>query len=211
MTNVRFGRLAFQVRPNDGGSYYDGVASKYSTVTFGQPFSTVNYYKLTGQEAQIKYVNSDGFWDTLTTEDGYLRNFGNYRGYLRISLDQLAGDSSLTDGEVLQVLTDSNTKIRRYRNYFSWGQKQEAQEVHALQYITSVGFTWENATADSLDQPFYIDNIGFAGPDEISGSGGEGVTKEQKLPYTTNQQTEFEKLVAEKLPTADSGNLSHKK
>lgn len=210
MTNVRFGRLAFQVRPNDGGSYYNATGAKYSTVVFGQPFSTVNYYKLTHQEAQIKYVNSDGFWDTLTTEDGYLRNFGNYRGYLRISLDQLAGDSSLTDGEVLQVLTDSNTKIRRYRNYYSWGQKQEAQEVHALQYITSVGFTWENATADSLDQPFYIDNIGFAGPDEISGSGGEGVTKEQKLPYTTNQQTEFEKLIAEKLPATDSVNLSHK-
>ncbi len=224
MSSVRFGKLSFQVRPNDGGVIEEenndstwGIKGEAndSRVVFGPyEYSTVNYYEQMGQEAEIKYVNSDGVWDTLTTEGGYLRNFGNYRGYLRIPVDQLVGLSY--NGYYDEQNTNLNSLVENpalsrtgwkpldeaQLRYVDWDPSGEPTYSRpALNYITSVGFTWSDATADSQDQPFYIDHIGFVG--NMSGSNVSA------LPYTTDQQASFNALVQEKLPASSVINLSH--
>lgn len=227
MTNVRFEKLSFQVRPNDGGvldrSGWDANGDQ-SRVVFGKyEYSTVNYYEQTHQEAEIQYVNSDGMWDTLTTVDGYLRDFGNYRGFLRIPVDQLYGksyngyynnqkttgdpdkDKAFVEDESLSRTEwkPLNQASLRYVNF----EKDIQGTADALNYITSVGFTWQGATADSKDQPFYIDKIGFVGDTGKVTSGN----RVGSLPYSTNGQDAFARLIAENLPDhVDAVNLSHR-
>lgn len=227
MTNVRFEKLSFQVRPNDGGvldrSGWDANGDQ-SRVVFGKyEYSTVNYYEQTHQEAEIQYVNSDGMWDTLTTVDGYLRDFGNYRGFLRIPVDQLYGksyngyynnqkttgdpdkDKAFVEDESLSRTEwkPLNQASLRYVNF----EKDIQGTADALNYITSVGFTWQGATADSKDQPFYIDKIGFVGDTGKVTSGN----RVGSLPYSTNEQDAFARLIAENLPDhVGAVNLSHR-
>lgn len=228
MTNVRFEKLSFQVRPNDGGvldrKTFVGEIGDDSRVVFGKyEYSTVNYYEQTHQEAEIQYVNSDGMWDTLTTVDGYLRDFGNYRGFLRIPVNQLYGQSyngyynnqkTTGDPDKDKAFVEDESLSRtewkplnqaslRYVNF----EKDIQGTADALNYITSVGFTWQGATADSKDQPFYIDKIGFVGDTGTVTSGN----RVGSLPYSTNEQDAFERLIAENLPDhVDAVNLSHR-
>ncbi len=228
MTNVRFNKLSFQVRPNDGG-VLDRKSNVFeatddSRVVFGKyEYSTVNYYEQTHQEAEIQYVNSDGMWDTLTTVDGYLRDFGNYRGFLRIPVGQLYGQSyngyynnqkTTGDPDKDKAFVEDESLSRtewkplnqaslRYVNF-----ENDTQGISdALNYITSVGFTWQGATADSKDQPFYIDKIGFVGDTGNITSGN----RVGSLPYSTNEQDAFARLIAENLPDhVNAVNLSHR-
>lgn len=228
MTNVRFEKLSFQVRPNDGGvldrKTFVGEIGDDSRVVFGKyEYSTVNYYEQTHQEAEIQYVNSDGMWDTLTTVDGYLRDFGNYRGFLRIPVDQLYGQSyngyynnqkTTGDPDKDKAFVEDESLSRtewkplnqaslRYVNF----EKDIQGTADALNYITSVGFTWQGATADSKDQPFYIDKIGFVGDTGKVTSGN----RVGSLPYSTNEQDAFARLIAENLPDhVGAVNLSHR-
>lgn len=228
MTNVKFEKFAFQVRPNDGGIIEDDISwgeSDETEVVFGQyEYSTVNYYEQMGsQEVDIQYVNQDGLWDTLTTQGGYLRDFGNYRGYLRIPVDKLAGKSykGTYDGQPSNgnTLAEDEAVSREWKTldqaklrWIDWDPAGEPNQSRpALNYITSVGFTWEQATADSKEQSFYIDNIGFAGSQQISGAGDSNIINVNKLPHTTDQAAAFAALVAETLPEdVGSVNLSHK-
>lgn len=228
MTNVKFEKLAFQVRPNDGGIIEDDISwgeSDETEVVFGKyEYSTVNYYEQMGnQEVDIQYVNQDGLWDTLTTQGGYLRDFGNYRGYLRIPVDKLAGksytgeyDGQPSNGNTLveeeAVSREWKTLNQAKLRWIDWDPNGEPNYSRpALNYITSVGFTWEQATADSKEQSFYIDNIGFASSQQISGAGDSNIINVNYLPHTTDQAAAFADLVAENLPEdANSVNLSHK-
>lgn len=228
MTNVRFNKLSFQVRPNDGG-VLDRKSNAFevtddSRVVFGKyEYSTVNYYEQTHQEAEIQYVNSDGMWDTLTTVGGYLRDFGNYRGFLRIPVGQLYGQSyngyynnqkTTGDADRDKAFVEDESLSRtewkplneaslRYINF----EKDTQGIADALNYITSIGFTWQGATADSKDQPFYIDKIGFVGDTGQVTSGN----RVGSLPYSTNEQDAFARLIAENLPDhVNAVNLSHR-
>lgn len=101
---VEFEEFAVQVRYSDRtGTLVIDSASQHPVRNAERPsvayssdsYSTVGYaMRNNGEAVPVRYLNEDGIWDTMyTNENGYLENFGHYRGFLRVPVDYLWNDN----------------------------------------------------------------------------------------------------------------------
>lgn len=94
---VSFEEFALQVRYMDytGTLRIDSgdfsVEGNWITHAYSKDvYSTVGYAKQNHEAVPVYYQNADGLWDTMyTNTDGYLEDFGHYRGFLRVPIDKL--------------------------------------------------------------------------------------------------------------------------
>lgn len=101
---VEFDEFAVQVKYSDrtGTLVIDSASQepirngeKPSVAYSSDSYSTVGYaMRNNGDAVPVRYLNEDGLWDTMyTNENGYLENFGHYRGFLRVPVDYLWNDN----------------------------------------------------------------------------------------------------------------------
>ncbi|HIT52783.1 MAG TPA: hypothetical protein IAD07_02455 [Candidatus Fimivicinus intestinavium] len=72
--------------------------------------------------------------------------------------------------------------------------------------IASVGFTWRGASEDSMNKPFYIDQIGFSGEGLITNNSAQQPL--QSLGMIPSDQEAVNALVEEYLPDPTAVNIS---
>lgn len=223
---VEFEEFALQVRYADrsGTLVWDtnnegaGGETDFSGVNVqnsSDVYSTIGYaLKHGGASVPVYYQNEDGLWDTMyTNADGYLEDFGHYRGFLRVAVDNLWNEKtdsafnqlteerpysytiSVDEGWVGFGETTRFTAEEAYNapnNSISWeditgwafGYQYETRyfdkdffeskytlglSVIPIEDIASVGITWKGASEDSVNKPFYIDQIGFSGSNMTNG------------------------------------------
>lgn len=220
---VEFDEFAIQVHYMDytGTAYWD-VTDKYHSVSLKtkyseDAYSTIGYAKAHGGESvPVYYLNDDGLWDVIyTNENGYLEDFGHYRGFLRVPVDKLWNENDSVKYNTLRVerphsynvniqsdwpfhtrnellgtaeeLFESDNLSYTWQGWvgnpnLSWeddeviynfdkdkfnqqmrDNEQVGLSVIPIEDIASVGITWNGASADSLNKPFYIDQVGFSG------------------------------------------------
>lgn len=221
---VEFDEFAIQVHYMDytGTAYWDVAdyykhAPSFSTKYSDDAYSTIGYAKAKdGKPVPVYYLNEDGLWDVMyTNENGYLENFGHYRGFLRVPVDKLWNENDSVKYNTLFVerphsynvniqsdwpfhtrnerlgtaeeLFESDNLSYTWQGWvgnpnFSWEDDeviynfdkdkfnqqmrdngQVGLSVVPIEDIASVGITWNGASADSMNKPFYIDQIGFSG------------------------------------------------
>lgn len=227
---VEFDEFALRVRTRDytGTVYLDSYYQNnehtrgldLESIGYSETvYSTVGYANRTEQGVPVYYLNEDGIWDTrYTNKQGYLEDFGHYRGFLRVPVEYLQNEDENSpyvtlhenrplnftitvrdyydvDGDwqvwPVQVAVTSFNSIDAYENplAYQWDDRDTNGNVASTevfnvdrfnQYlseigwdrgiaptpsydITSVGIQWKGASEDSVNKPFYIDQIGFSG------------------------------------------------
>lgn len=100
---VKFDEFALQVRYLDrtGTARYDrdGRSGEWDTTTHQYSediYSTIGYAAWNrGARVPVYYQNENGLWDTMyTNAQGYLKDFGHYRGFLRVNLNYLQNEDT---------------------------------------------------------------------------------------------------------------------
>lgn len=100
-TYVEFDKFAIQVHYMDytgeaewwlsqdvnwGSEPANNIYKRYSE----DVYSTIGYAKRNNRAVPVYYLNDDGLWDVrYTNTDGYLEDFGHYRGFLRVPVEYL--------------------------------------------------------------------------------------------------------------------------
>lgn len=192
--------------------YKDSQSHSLQTKYSDDAYSTIGYAKAKGGEpVPVYYLNEDGLWDVMyTNENGYLENFGHYRGFLRVPVDKLWNENDnvtyktlkderphsyevwiqsdwplnswemrLGSAEDLYIAENKSYSWESWTNafggketfYFDKDKFNQSMVEHdhvglsvvPIEDIASVGITWNGASADSMNKPFYIDQIGFSG------------------------------------------------
>lgn len=85
--DVQFDKIAFNLRVNgkNFNIWYDGSQDQLSL--YGNEYSTKSVNGANaGTLGGIYYQDEAGLWEETTMTDGYLQNFGGYRGFIRIPL-----------------------------------------------------------------------------------------------------------------------------
>lgn len=137
-TYVQFDKFALQVRYRDyeGIQTYDrdqksnkdgDATAKVSADTY----STIGYAKYqTSQGKNVRIpvyrLNDDGLWDTVYTDsDGYLTNFGHYRGFLRVPVEYLYNENyDSTNNPYLTLNEERPYSFKIQIGYYSLGWKK---------------------------------------------------------------------------------------
>ena len=277
---VEFKEFALQLRYMDysGTARYDrdGKSGKADTTTHqysADAYSTVGYAarkKVAGEDSRVPvyYQNADDLWDTMyTNQDGYLENFGHYRGFLRVNLHNLLNENQ--ESPYADVWTERpytfNVEIGwadwyKAQNDYTWPDEFEftgayqnnvpAEELlknpsgftwrwngsavgpNRWKYVTfnaedfkaatglnltttpindiaSVGFTWRGASEDSMNKPFYIDQIGFSGENLITDSKeGNPVRTLDQCGMVPSDQEAVNALVDKYIPDVEAVNVT---
>lgn len=276
---VEFDEFAVQVRYMDKGgalniwgkrdsrSAYDLLRTDYSPESkiSEDVYSTVGYSSITGEPAKVYRLNEDGLWEAVyTNNEGYLTNFGHYRGFLRVPVENLYNENYDAVTNPYQALTDERpftelsifgfdendyevgewetnvdgmyddaenwgqlTASTLFEEYFHQNNGQYIEWYYDNQYdndqeqrrldsvgndklttediqgimqalkdrmnsnctsgstffsvipindISTVGIRWKGTSDDSLNKPFYIDQIGFSGQNLITNDSNQGTS-----------------------------------
>ena len=83
--------------------------------------------------------------------------------------------------------------------------------VTPIEDIASVGFTWRGASEDSMNKPFYIDQIGFSGKNLETNDPGSSIAPLQTLDtyhMVPSDQEAVEKLVNQHIPDVEAVNVA---
>lgn len=203
---IQYWRDQSEIRDGNNGS------TQYSV----DAYSTIGYAKRNnGAPVPVYYLNEDGLWDVMyTNSDGYLQDFGHYRGFLRVPVEYLSNENVDSTCDSLYVERPYSFTVEGWANYYEfpilsdhklgsftaeeamnelrtqgtvsyWDTEDKAGadregatldvekfcnaadvpgfSVVPIEDIASVGVTWNGASADSMNKPFYIDQIGFSG------------------------------------------------
>lgn len=167
---VEFNEFAIQVHYMDytGTAYWD-VTDKYGSTDFSakysdDTYSTIGYAKAhNGEGVPIYYLNEDGLWDVMyTNENGYLENFGHYRGFLRVPVDKLWNENDSTKYNTLfverpysfNVVIDSNWVADRWERVL--GSAAEIYNAENKSYMwegyASTPYAWTQKTTYYFDK-----------------------------------------------------------
>lgn len=253
---VEFEEFALQVRYMNrvGSLRLDSgnlvVEENNITNTYSEDvYSTVGYAKQNHEAVPVYYQNEDGLWDTMyTNTDGYLEDFGHYRGFLRVPVDKLWNET--VDSPYKQMTEERpypytiiiwegwggiafEHEITRFTAEYAYNQPDNSiswvdydwgehdvsfdkakftQEYSAglsvvpIEDVASVGFTWRGASEDSMNKPFYIDQIGFSGANLITNTGDQRQLQDQGM--IPSDQEAVNALVEEYLPDPTAVNIS---
>lgn len=150
---VEFEEFAIQIRYMDytGDQNFDRDQSA-ATTTVGSvknasrryssdSYSTIGYAKYKqaqGQDSQVPIykMNDDGLWDVVyTNANGYLENFGHYRGFLRVPVDCLYNENYDAQSNPYLTMDDE----RPYTFYIDLGREiigvwSDNADLNYLQY-----------------------------------------------------------------------------
>lgn len=261
---VSFEEFALQVRYMDytGTLRIDSgdfsVEGNWITHAYSKDvYSTVGYAKQNHEAVPVYYQNADGLWDTMyTNTDGYLEDFGHYRGFLRVPIDKLWNEDA--SSSIKQLTTehpysyeisvwDGYVGVNTERAHFTAETAYTAPEgslswidreykfpgwedrtiyfdktrfenttgyrlgVTPIEDIASVGFTWRGASEDSMNKPFYIDQIGFSGKNLETNDPGSSIAPLQTLDtyhMVPSDQEAVEKLVNQHIPDVEAVNVA---
>lgn len=137
-TYVQFDKFALQVRYRD----YDGtqtynrdqesdISGSASAKVSADTYSTIGYAKYqTSRGGNVRipvyWLNDDGLWDTVYTDsNGYLTNFGHYRGFLRVPVEYLYNENyDSTDNPYLTLNEERPYSFKIQIGYHSFGWKK---------------------------------------------------------------------------------------
>ncbi len=174
---VSFDEFALQVRYGDrtGTLEYwndqsevkeDGTVQIYS----GDVYSTVGYANRNGgKSVPVYYQNEDGLWDTwYTNANGYLEDFGHYRGFLRVNIDYLLNENR--DSSYADLLTERPYSYKIVIREIVWNHLIDGVErasftaeeafYNNITWI-SKGY-WDNgSTTNTLDKNKFKSNTGY--------------------------------------------------
>lgn len=153
---VEFEEFALQVRYMDrtGPVYIDAVDQRYRDADdfakiYGEDvYSTVGYAaRNMGESVPIYYQNEDGLWDTIyTNSEGYLNNFGHYRGFLRVPIEYLQNEDVNSQYQTLVDERPYSYEIRVWNNYvFDHGVRATISAAEAYDENFSTSWTYRNA------------------------------------------------------------------
>lgn len=147
---VEFEEFAVQVRYSDRTGTYridsydqDLYNGDYPSVAYSDDsYSTVGYaMRNEGKAVPVRYLNEDGLWDTMyTNENGYLENFGHYRGFLRVPVEYLWNDNP-EETQYLQVNQERPYAYNIEVWDWHWGNNHHK--------ITSYGTEYESISAET--------------------------------------------------------------
>lgn len=261
---VSFEEFALQVRYMDytGTLRIDSgdfsVEGNWITHAYSKDvYSTVGYAKQNHEAVPVYYQNADGLWDTMyTNTDGYLEDFGHYRGFLRVPIDKLWNEDASSSYKQLTTehpysyeisVWDGYVGVNTERAHFTAETAYTAPEgslswidreykfpgwedrtiyfdktrfenttgyrlgVTPIEDIASVGFTWRGASEDSMNKPFYIDQIGFSGKNLETNDPGSSIAPLQTLDtyhMVPSDQEAVEKLVNQHIPDVEAVNVA---
>lgn len=261
---VSFEEFALQVRYMDytGTLRIDSgdfsVEGNWNTHAYSKDvYSTVGYAKQNHEAVPVYYQNADGLWDTMyTNTDGYLEDFGHYRGFLRVPIDKLWNEDASSSYKQLTTehpysyeisVWDGYVGVNTERAHFTAETAYTAPEgslswidreykfpgwedrtiyfdktrfenttgyrlgVTPIEDIASVGFTWRGASEDSMNKPFYIDQIGFSGKNLETNDPGSSIAPLQTLDtyhMVPSDQEAVEKLVNQHIPDVEAVNVA---
>lgn len=261
---VSFEEFALQVRYMDytGTLRIDSgdfsVEGNWITHAYSKDvYSTVGYAKQNHEAVPVYYQNADGLWDTMyTNTDGYLEDFGHYRGFLRVPIDKLWNEDASSSYKQLTTehpysyeisVWDGYVGVNTERAHFTAETAYTAPEgslswidreykfpgwedrtiyfdktrfenttgyrlgVTPIEDIVSVGFTWRGASEDSMNKPFYIDQIGFSGKNLETNDPGSSIAPLQTLDtyhMVPSDQEAVEKLVNQHIPDVEAVNVA---
>lgn len=229
---VSFEEFALQVRYMDytGTLRIDSgdfsVEKNWITHAYSKDvYSTVGYAKQNHEAVPVYYQNADGLWDTMyTNTDGYLEDFGHYRGFLRVPIDKLWNEDASSSYKQLTTEHPYSYEISVWEGWGGVAFEHEVKHIAAdiawsspdrsiswqdrdfggtstvyfekakfenttgyrlgvtpIEDIVSVGFTWRGASEDSMNKPFYIDQIGFSGKNLETNDPGSSIAPLQTL------------------------------
>lgn len=162
---VEFEEFALQVRYMDrtGPVYIDAVDQRYRDADdfakiYGEDvYSTVGYAaRNMGESVPIYYQNEDGLWDTMyTNSEGYLNNFGHYRGFLRVPIEYLQNEDVNSQYQTLVDERPYSYEIRVWNNYaFAHGVRATISAAEAYDENFSTSWTYKNAINQELTVEF---------------------------------------------------------
>lgn len=102
----------------------DGIKGTPAVAYSKDSYSTVGYaMRHSGSQIPVYYVNEAGLWDTMyTNEQGYLEDFGHYRGFLRVPVEYLENDNP----DESKYITIDQERPYNYniRLYYMWAATQ---------------------------------------------------------------------------------------
>ncbi|MCH5190674.1 MAG: hypothetical protein J1F23_00775 [Oscillospiraceae bacterium] len=112
--NVTFDKIAFNLRANEKyrNVWRDGKDEDHQSM-YGELYSTKAVGGANeGTVGGIYIQNEMGLWEEITMTDGYLENFGGYRGFIRIPIDYFII-------QVDQYITATNSDMGKSGNKYS--------------------------------------------------------------------------------------------
>lgn len=157
---IEFDELAFRVRfvDHEGELHIDSYDlheragdGSYPTGVYSEDvYSTVGYSKDTGNSVPVYKLNEDGLWDVIyTNENGYLENFGHYRGFLRVPIEYLVNenyDAETHNYRTLDQKRPYNYTIRVYddHEYVIWDDFEVTHFTAKYAFENKDTLEWED-------------------------------------------------------------------
>ena len=145
---VSFEEFALQVRYMDytGTLRIDSgdfsVEKNWITHAYSKDvYSTVGYAKQNHEAVPVYYQNADGLWDTMyTNTDGYLEDFGHYRGFLRVPIDKLWNEDASSSYKQLTTEHPYSYEISVWEGWGGVAFEHEVKHI-AADIAWSVSYT----------------------------------------------------------------------
>lgn len=133
-TYVEFDKFAIQVHYMDytgeaewwlsqdvnwGSEPENNIYKRYST----DVYSTIGYAKRNNNAVPVYYLNDEGLWDVqYTNTEGYLEDFGHYRGFLRVPVEYLQNENQ-EEREYVDLMQERPYTFNIKGIYNDWGKK----------------------------------------------------------------------------------------
>ena len=161
---VSFEEFALQVRYMDytGTLRIDSgdfsVEKNWITHAYSKDvYSTVGYAKQNHEAVPVYYQNADGLWDTMyTNTDGYLEDFGHYRGFLRVPIDKLWNEDASSS---YKQLTTEHPYSYEISVWEGWGGVAFEHEVKHI--AADIAWSSPDRSISWQDRDFWRDEYGL--------------------------------------------------